>query len=47
MNGPDLTGAGGRDKVRDLLTLIIDPSSQFNEPFAPIEFSSTSLVPRV
>jgi len=36
MNGPDLTGVGGRYKVRDLLTLIIDPSSQIDEPFALI-----------
>jgi len=36
LNGPDLTGAGGRYKVRDLLAPIIDPSSQINEQFAPV-----------
>jgi len=41
MNGPDLTSAGGRYKVRAPLTLITDPSSQINEQFAPIASAPT------
>lgn len=36
MNGPDLTGAGGRYSPRDLLDQIINPSKEINEQFAPV-----------
>ncbi len=36
MNGPDLTGAGGRYSPHDLLDSIIHPSKEINEQFAPI-----------
>jgi putative heme-binding domain-containing protein len=36
MNGPDLTGAGGRYSPHDLLDQIIHPSKEINEQFAPI-----------
>lgn len=36
MNGPDLTGAGGRYSPHDLLDQIINPSKEINEQFAPI-----------
>ena len=36
MNGPDLTGAGGRYSPRDLLDQIIHPSKEINEQFAPV-----------
>ncbi|HEV7869090.1 MAG TPA: c-type cytochrome [Chthoniobacteraceae bacterium] len=36
MNGPDLTGAGGRYNPHDLLDQIINPSKEINEQFAPI-----------
>jgi putative heme-binding domain-containing protein len=36
MNGPDLTGAGGRYSPHDLLDQIINPSKVINEQFAPI-----------
>ncbi len=35
MTGPDLTGAGGRYSVRDLLDQIINPSKEINEQFVP------------
>ncbi|HZJ16645.1 MAG TPA: c-type cytochrome [Chthoniobacteraceae bacterium] len=35
MMGPDLTGAGGRYNVKDLLDQIINPSKEINEQFAP------------
>ena len=36
MNGPDLTGAGGRYSPRDFLDQIVNPSKVINEQFAPI-----------
>jgi putative heme-binding domain-containing protein len=39
MNGPDLTGAGGRYSPHDLLDQIINPSKEINEQFAPIVVS--------
>ncbi len=36
MNGPDLTGAGGRYSPHDFLDQIINPSKEINEQFAPI-----------
>ena len=39
MNGPDLTGAGGRYSARDLLDQIINPSKEINEQFAPVIIS--------
>ena len=36
MNGPDLTGSGGRYSAHDLLDQIINPSKVINEQFAPI-----------
>lgn len=36
MNGPDLTGAGGRYSPHDFLDQIINPSKVINEQFAPI-----------
>ena len=36
MNGPDLTGSGGRYSPHDLLDAIINPSKEINEQFAPI-----------
>lgn len=36
MNGPDLTGAGGRYSARDLLDQILHPSKEINEQFAPV-----------
>lgn len=36
MNGPDLTGAGGRYSPHDLLDQIIHPSKEINEQFAPV-----------
>jgi putative heme-binding domain-containing protein len=36
MNGPDLTGAGGRYSTHDLLDQIINPSKEINEQFAPV-----------
>lgn len=36
MNGPDLTGAGGRYNAHDLLDAILNPSKEINEQFAPI-----------
>jgi putative heme-binding domain-containing protein len=35
MQGPDLTGAGGRYSPRDLLDSIINPSKEINEQFTP------------
>ena len=36
MNGPDLSGAGGRYSAHDLLDQIINPSKEINEQFAPV-----------
>ncbi len=36
MNGPDLTGSGGRYSAHDFLDQIINPSKVINEQFAPI-----------
>lgn len=36
MNGPDLTGSGGRYSPRDFLDQIIHPSKEINEQFAPV-----------
>jgi putative heme-binding domain-containing protein len=36
MNGPDLTGAGGRFSPRDLLDHILHPSKVISDQFAPI-----------
>ncbi|MEW6307224.1 MAG: c-type cytochrome, partial [Verrucomicrobiota bacterium] len=36
MNGPDLSGAGGRYSPRDLLDQIINPSKEINEQFVPV-----------
>jgi putative heme-binding domain-containing protein len=36
MNGPDLTGAGGRYSPHDFLDQIINPSKEINEQFAPV-----------
>ena len=36
MNGPDLTGAGGRYSPHDLLDQVIHPSKEINEQFAPV-----------
>ncbi len=36
MTGPDLTGAGGRYNVHDLLDQIMNPSKEINEQFAPV-----------
>jgi putative heme-binding domain-containing protein len=36
MNGPDLTGAGGRYSPHDFLDQIINPSNVINEQFAPV-----------
>lgn len=36
MNGPDLTGAGGRYSPHDLLDQILNPSKEINEQFAPV-----------
>ena len=41
MNGPDLTGAGGRYNPHDLLDSIINPSKEINEQFAPIVVTKT------
>jgi putative heme-binding domain-containing protein len=35
MNGPDLTGSGGRYSAHDLLEQIIYPSKEINEQFVP------------
>ncbi len=37
MNGPDLTSAGRRYSVRDLIEQVIDPSKEINEQFVPID----------
>lgn len=36
MNGPDLTGSGGRYSAHDFLDQIINPSKEINEQFAPV-----------
>ncbi|MFZ9461263.1 MAG: family 16 glycoside hydrolase [Opitutales bacterium] len=41
MNGPDLTGAGGRYSPHDLLDQIINPSKEINEQFAPVVVTKT------
>jgi len=35
MNGPDLTGSGGRYSTHDLLEQIMYPSKEINEQFVP------------
>jgi putative heme-binding domain-containing protein len=47
MNGPDLTGAGGRYSPHDLLDQIINPSKEINEQFAPIVVTSEQRRPVV
>lgn len=42
MNGPDLTGAGGRYSAHDLLDQILNPSKEINEQFAPIIVTKNS-----
>jgi putative heme-binding domain-containing protein len=42
MNGPDLTGAGGRYSPHDLLDQILNPSKEINEQFAPIIVTKTN-----
>ncbi len=37
MNGPDLTSAGRRYSVKDLIEQIVDPSKEINEQFVPID----------
>lgn len=37
MTGPDLTSAGRRYSVKDLIEQIVTPSKEINEPFVPIE----------
>ena len=37
MNGPDLTSAGRRYSVRDLVEQIMVPSKEINEQFVPID----------
>jgi putative heme-binding domain-containing protein len=41
MMGPDLSSAGSRYNVRDLLDQIIHPSAVINEQFVPIELTKT------
>ncbi|MEM8956114.1 MAG: c-type cytochrome, partial [Verrucomicrobiota bacterium] len=36
MNGPDLTGSGGRYSPHDLLDSIVHPSKEISDQFAPI-----------
>ncbi|MEX2579799.1 MAG: family 16 glycoside hydrolase [Verrucomicrobiales bacterium] len=36
MNGPDLTGSGGRYSPHDFLDQIVNPSKEINEQFAPV-----------
>ena len=42
MNGPDLTGAGGRYSPHDFLDQIINPSKEINEQFAPVVVTQTN-----
>jgi putative heme-binding domain-containing protein len=37
MNGPDLTSAGRRYSIKDLVEQIMVPSKEINEQFVPIE----------
>ena len=37
MTGPDLTSAGRRYSIKDLLEQIVNPSKEINEQFVPIE----------
>lgn len=37
MTGPDLTSAGRRYSIKDLLEQIVTPSKEINEQFVPIE----------
>jgi putative heme-binding domain-containing protein len=39
--GPDLTGAGGRFSVRDLLESIIEPSKEISDQYAAVEITTT------
>jgi putative heme-binding domain-containing protein len=39
--GPDLTGAGGRFSVRDLLEAIIEPSKEISDQYAAVEITTT------
>lgn len=41
MTGPDLTSAGRRYSMRDLVDQVIDPSKVINEQFVPIEVVTT------
>jgi putative heme-binding domain-containing protein len=38
--GPDLTGAGGRFSVRDLLESIIEPSKEISDQYAAVEITT-------
>jgi putative heme-binding domain-containing protein len=42
MTGPDLTRAGARYTVRDLLDQIINPSKEINEQFAPVVITTNT-----
>ncbi|MBI3466833.1 MAG: c-type cytochrome, partial [Planctomycetes bacterium] len=44
MNGPDLTGAGGRYSPHDLLDQIVNPSKEINEQFVPIAVTTAEQV---
>ena len=37
MTGPDLSSAGRRYSIKDLLEQIVNPSKEINEQFVPIE----------
>jgi putative heme-binding domain-containing protein len=39
--GPDLTGAGGRFNVRDLLESIVEPSKEISDQYAAVEITTT------
>jgi putative heme-binding domain-containing protein len=39
--GPDLTGAGGRFNIRDLLESILDPSKEISDQYAAVEIMTT------
>jgi putative heme-binding domain-containing protein len=39
--GPDLTGAGGRFSVRDLLESIVEPSKEISDQYAAVEITTT------
>lgn len=44
MNGPDLTGAGGRYSPHDLLDQVVNPSKEINEQFVPIAVTTEEQV---